>query len=176
MVPKLFGPIRERYADRPGGYTRVLRIEPMKEDQAESAILELVDGPRDMRFALTAKSLAKKSPKSTLSPGIARHVQKVTQFRKDGVEGLREMVEEMRIQHDAGIDRRVLPAPKKVYPEEWMKKGMHYFEETDDYKLPASGGARTKRRHPKKTPVVEEQIAEIEASQEVVGGEAKQLA
>jgi large subunit ribosomal protein L17 len=47
MVPKLFGPIRERYADRPGGYTRILRIEPMKEDQAESAILELVDGPRD---------------------------------------------------------------------------------------------------------------------------------
>ena len=39
MVPKLFGPIRDRYLTRPGGYTRVLRIEPMKEDQAESAIL-----------------------------------------------------------------------------------------------------------------------------------------
>ncbi|RMY29215.1 hypothetical protein D0864_17006, partial [Hortaea werneckii] len=41
MLPKLFGPLRERYASRPGGYTRVLRIEPVKEDQAPSAILEL---------------------------------------------------------------------------------------------------------------------------------------
>jgi len=30
LLPKLFGNLRERYADRPGGYTRVLRIEPQK--------------------------------------------------------------------------------------------------------------------------------------------------
>jgi len=59
MVPKLFGDIAERYKERPGGYTRVLRIEPLKSDQAESAILELVDGPKDMLFALTAKTVAR---------------------------------------------------------------------------------------------------------------------
>ncbi len=32
-IPKLFGELRLRYANRPGGYTRVLRIEPSKEDQ-----------------------------------------------------------------------------------------------------------------------------------------------
>ncbi|KAA6410594.1 MAG: 50S ribosomal L17 [Lasallia pustulata] len=58
-LPKLFSTLRDRYAARPGGYTRVLRIEPLKPDSAPSAILELVDGPRDMRFAMTAKTLAR---------------------------------------------------------------------------------------------------------------------
>lgn len=136
MVPKLFGPIRERYASRPGGYTRILRIEPMKEDQAESAILELVDGPRDMRFALTAKTLARLKPEQKFSPVVARHVQKVTQFREDGVEELKEMVERLRIEHKDGMDDRILPPPRKVYPEEKRKREMHYMEETDDYKYP----------------------------------------
>jgi large subunit ribosomal protein L17 len=136
MVPKLFGPIRERYADRPGGYTRVLRIEPMKEDQAESAILELVDGPKDMRFAMTAKILARRPAQMGLSPGITQHVQKVTQFRKGGVNSLRNMVGELRRQQEGGLDDRILPPPRKVYPEDKMKRDMHYFEETDWYKAP----------------------------------------
>ncbi|KAI4616779.1 hypothetical protein J4E83_006359 [Alternaria metachromatica] len=136
MVPKLFGPIRERYESRPGGYTRVLRVEPMKEDQAESAILELVDGPRDMRFAMTAKTLARRPANLGLTPGITTHVKKVTQFRKDGVDGLRDMVERLRILHSTGLDKRTLPAPKKVYPEIEMKRTMHYPEEVDMGKAP----------------------------------------
>jgi large subunit ribosomal protein L17 len=136
MVPKLFGPIRERYAERPGGYTRILRIEPMKEDQAESAILELVDGPKDMRFAMTAKILARRPAELGLTPGITQHVKKVTQFRKNGVEGLRNMVEKLRIQHNRGLDDRILPPPRKVYPEDKMKRDMHYFEEQDYHKIP----------------------------------------
>lgn len=136
MVPKLFGPIRERYASRPGGYTRVLRIEPMKEDQAESAILELVDGPKDMRFAMTAKTLARLRPEQKFNQGVASHVKKVTQFREDGVEELREMVERMRVEHKNGMDNRILPPPRKVYPEVKMKRDMHYFEDVDNYKFP----------------------------------------
>jgi large subunit ribosomal protein L17 len=135
LVPKLFGPIRERYASRPGGYTRVLRIEPMKEDQAESAILELVDGPKDMRFAMTAKTLARRPPNKGFTPAQAEHVKKVTQFREDGIESLQNMVERMRIDQKA-MDERILPPPRKVYPEEKMKRSMHYFEEVDMYKLP----------------------------------------
>src|SRR5690242_15955729 len=45
-MDKLFGELRERYANRPGGYTRVLRQEPIRDDAAPSAILSLVDGPR----------------------------------------------------------------------------------------------------------------------------------
>lgn len=136
MVPKLFGPIRERYLERPGGYTRILRIEPLKEDQAESAILELVDGPRDLRFAMAAKTLAHLPKTKQLNEITANNVKKVTRFRKDGMERLRHMVEGMRLQKQEGIDKRVLPAPRKVYPEEKMKREMHYYEETDFNKPP----------------------------------------
>jgi large subunit ribosomal protein L17 len=129
MVPKLFGPIRERYASRPGGYTRVLRIEPMKEDQAESAILELVDGPKDLRFARLPQQ-------RQLNEKTAENVKKVTQFREDGIEQLQDMVKRMRLEKEHGIDDRVLPPPRKVYPEEKMKREMHYYEETDHYKVP----------------------------------------
>ena len=42
-MSKLFGCLRERYAARPGGFTRVLRIPNRKGDNAPMAIVELVD-------------------------------------------------------------------------------------------------------------------------------------
>ncbi|KAH9892335.1 ribosomal protein L17 [Xylariomycetidae sp. FL2044] len=60
LLPRLFGELRERYLSRPGGYTRVLRTEPKSQyDQGDSAILELVDGPKDLRFAMTAAAVAR---------------------------------------------------------------------------------------------------------------------
>ncbi|KAF2461529.1 50S ribosomal protein L17 [Lineolata rhizophorae] len=101
MVPKLFGPIRERYADRPGGYTRVLRIEPLKEDQAESAILELVDGPRDTRFAMVARTLARDRDmgraEADMTELTAKNLAKVTRYTGEtGRSRLEEMVLAMR--------------------------------------------------------------------------------
>lgn len=97
LLPKLFGTLRERYAERPGGYTRVLRIEPMKQDQAPSAILELVDGPKDMRFAITARTLARiEEEGKQLNDITAKNVKKVTRFRKDGDSELRKIVDELR--------------------------------------------------------------------------------
>ncbi|KAL4868140.1 hypothetical protein BDV12DRAFT_170134 [Aspergillus spectabilis] len=99
ILPKLFGPLRERYADRPGGYTRVLRVEPKKDDQAPSAILELVDGPKDMRFALTAKTVARRRDKGieTLDEITLMNVRKVTRFRKDGVEELEQAISRVKL-------------------------------------------------------------------------------
>ncbi|KAL1886438.1 54S ribosomal protein L8, mitochondrial [Paecilomyces lecythidis] len=97
LLPKLFGPLRERYANRPGGYTRVLRVEPKKDDQAPSAILELVDGPKDIRFAMTAKTVARQRSQGfeTLNELTALNVKKVTQFRKDGVDELEDAIKRM---------------------------------------------------------------------------------
>ena len=136
MVPKLFGQFRARYASRPGGYTRVLRIEPMKEDQAESAILELVDGPRDLRFAMTAKTLARLPKNQQLNEKTAENVKKVTAFRRNGMRHLQNMVSLMRRDIGKGVDDRILPPPRKVYPEPKMKREMHYYEDVDNYRPP----------------------------------------
>ena len=44
MVKKLFDDIAPRYANRNGGYTRMLRLVPRAGDAAEMVLLELVEG------------------------------------------------------------------------------------------------------------------------------------
>lgn len=118
-MPKLFSELRERYLNRPGGYTRVLRIEPLKEDQAPSAILELVDGPRDIRFAMTAKTLVREraTEDGIVRPLTAKNIKKVTQFRPGGEEDLERTVRALEDQ-ERDEERRARGALKrKVYPK-----------------------------------------------------------
>ena len=45
VLQKVFGEYKDRYATRPGGYTRIVRLGFRKGDAAEMAMLELVDRP-----------------------------------------------------------------------------------------------------------------------------------
>lgn len=42
VVTKLFSEIAPKYADKNGGYTRILRLGPRRGDAAEMAIIELI--------------------------------------------------------------------------------------------------------------------------------------
>ena len=154
-LPKLFGPLRERYLNRPGGYTRVLRTEPLDRDtkhakddpqynpgQNPSAILELVDGPKDMRFAMTARALVKtRAAAEAAEEGdaevddevegvrriggrlkkpmeireiLAANIRKVTRFRENGEVSLATEVQRLeQLEVERRRERKVREAREK---------------------------------------------------------------
>lgn len=149
-MPKLFGetkefpgplpkgevPLRERYANRNGGYTRLLLSEPLKHDAAPSAILSLVDGPKDMRFAMTARTIARerKEGRTSLSELTAVNMRKVTRYRENGEKALElEVKRQLRVmprfKDTENMEwEHVDNAPGKVI---WVNKNREEWERTD---------------------------------------------
>jgi large subunit ribosomal protein L17 len=119
---KIFGELRERYASRQGGYTRVLRTEPKKRDQAESAVLELVDGPKDMRFAMTAKALVRQREENLpMHQLTALNIRKVTRFRDDGEGALEAEVKRLEAEKHRVERQETQEFEKEGTQYEWAR-------------------------------------------------------
>lgn len=72
VAKKLFGPLAERYRDRPGGYTRIIRTGRRLGDGAHMAIIELVDAaplaPRKVKEKGEANKTEKQEKPGTRKP------------------------------------------------------------------------------------------------------------
>jgi len=60
---RLFDELGERFKDRPGGYTRIIKMGRRAGDGAELAIIELVDNAREKEAQTAARKRAKGSSK-----------------------------------------------------------------------------------------------------------------
>lgn len=109
LVSKVFGPLQERYANRPGGYTRIHKIGNRPGDNAPRAVLELVDNPRDLKMEMTARAVGWEMLKDRLSRARTHEygtlAEKVANEGTKGVQGLIEREREIQLGQPRGLLR-----------------------------------------------------------------------
>ena len=82
VIEKLFGPIAERFAKRPGGYTRIVRVGRRPGDNADMSVIELVE--RTAAAAADGEEKgAKKAAKAGEKPAKAAKAEKPKKAKKE---------------------------------------------------------------------------------------------
>ncbi len=63
-ITELFGTVANKVADRPGGYTRIIKLGKRPSDDASMAFIELVDFDENMAKTEAKKTRTRRSKKS----------------------------------------------------------------------------------------------------------------
>lgn len=116
-MPKLFGPLAERFKNRKGGYTRIHKLGNRFGDNAPVAVIELIDGPGDLKNQYLFKALARQekakagsiaelvelnkekltTTETFKSKSLARHIPKVMSSNKWELADLEAKVRELSL-------------------------------------------------------------------------------
>ena len=76
-VKELFGEVAAKVADRPGGYTRVIKLGTRQGDAASIAFIELVDFDENMAKAPKAEKKTRRSRRSNKAAEVAETAEAV---------------------------------------------------------------------------------------------------
>ena len=100
-IKELFGPIAEKVADRPGGYTRVIKLGLRQGDAAQIAFIELVDFDENMAKTPKAEKKTRRSRRSTKKSDAAATAVEAPAKEAEVVEEVASPAEETSVEASA---------------------------------------------------------------------------